>query len=109
MEKATIFDYNRMCKFYGESCSGCPLEFETCSIGGGNYTIINEAVLGWREEHPLETNLDRFRKIFPNCMLTNHGGLDMCPQKLNKKISCIPDLTCEECKEHFWDDEYTCF
>lgn len=109
MEKATIFDYDRMCNFYGETCQHCPLEYEPCGYGVYDFETIEKTVRDWCKEHPIETFLDHFKKMFPNCEANGISWLPICPQLLNKNFSCNPNATCEECKKKFWNSEYTGF
>lgn len=78
-EKATIFDYARMCK-NTETCNDCPLGL---NINWANIACsylmreipdkANEIILNWCKEHPVETRQDRFLKMFPNAQKLNTG------------------------------------
>ncbi len=91
MEKATIYDYARMCKFYGE-CNNCPFNYEkthcgTCNIFMGKHPDkANEIILKWCKEHPVETRQDRFLKIFPNVKKYDNGVVAACPIALPVKL-----------------------
>lgn len=108
MEKATIYDYARMCKNHKE-CRGCPL---SVVVNGMNIACLdlfrdypdkaNEIILKWCEEHPVETRRDRLLKTFPNAKVTS-DCLDICPQNIDKTYTCKfnPD-TCDKCKRKYW-------
>lgn len=60
-EKATIFDYARMCKSM-KKCENCPLGINNTGEGiACSYLIreipdkANEIILNWCKEHPVET------------------------------------------------------
>lgn len=115
-EKATIFDYARMCK-NTKVCDNCPLginntlEGITCS-----YLVreipdkANEIILNWCKEHPVETRQDRFVKMFPNAKMTSDGLVGICPQGCDKQWECglnidssnIENVDCTDCLEKYW-------
>lgn len=72
-EKATIFDYARLCKTYVNGCRECPLHQRHNGVGSTCGILLqscpdkaNEIILKWCDEHPVETRQDRFLKMFPN-------------------------------------------
>lgn len=105
-EKATIFDYLRMCKEH-KDCKGCPL-FVT--INGMKVACLdfnypdkaNEIILNWCKEHPVETRQDRFLKMFPNAKIDVDGALSICPQCVNKDFSCQTEKRCIGCCKDYW-------
>lgn len=109
MEKATIYDYARMCKFYGE-CNNCPFNYEKTHCGACNIFMgkhpdkANEIILNWCKEHPVETRQDRFLKMFPNADI-DYGFLDICPRTIDKysanEKECL-HKTCLGCKKEYW-------
>ncbi len=80
MEKATIYDYARMCKHYSDrnACIKCP----TFSLCWEDYSPcrdtdkINDIILNWCKEHPIETRQDRFLKMFPKAVTNGNGRAD---------------------------------
>ena len=72
MNKATIFDFSRVCKTYYDNCPKCPLAHQNNEISVRCDDILrinpdkaNEIILNWCKEHPVETRQDRFLKMFP--------------------------------------------
>ena len=77
MEKATIYDYARMCK--ANVCEDCPL---------------------------LKTRQSEFLEMFPNAWLDDNKMLDLCPKRVDKNYThknqqCI-DTDCDDCKKAYW-------
>ena len=104
-QKATIFDYARMCKSR-EGCDNCVLK----SISRCHLLIeehpdkANEIILKWCKEHPVETRQDRFMKIFPNADL-RFNYIDICPSAVDKHLIGKTDCAggnCSECKKEYW-------
>ncbi len=108
-EKATIFDYARMCKDMKE-CKDCPLGVYKIRAGMACGNLIreipdkaNEIILNWYKEHPAETRQDRFLKMFPNAEKLSLGGLDICPKSTDKTYDCETfSHRCGICKRDYW-------
>ena len=107
-EKATIFDYVRMCK-KAESCDDCPLGFKNpgesiacVCLANKNPDKANEIILNWCKEHPVETRQDRFLKMFPNAALLNKI-LKICPEAIDivSGINCGKQ-SCDTCRKNYW-------
>lgn len=107
-EKATIFDYARMCK-NAKTCNNCPLGM---NINGANiacsYLIreipdkANEIILNWCKEHPVETRQDRFLKMFPNAQKLNTGILSICPKTVDVTLDLNCARPCSRCYKDYW-------
>ena len=107
MEKATIFDYVRMCSApiydtYSE-CRNCPLSSYNNYLGEpcGNFLRdhpdkANEIILKWCKEHPVKTRQDRFLKMFPNA-----NPLLICPATMGANINCAK-MDCNKCQHDYW-------
>lgn len=108
MEKATIYDYARMCKGNKNNCAQCPLN----SCMNGTYLFCqefvastpdkaNEIILKWCEKCPAETRQDRFLNMFPNADISC-GFLDIGPcavdERLANEENC-PTKSCLKCKK----------
>lgn len=111
MEKATIYDYVRMCKNNkSSSCAKCPLSCLKNGAGAVCGTFIeeypdkaNEIILKWCKEHPTQTRQDRFLKMFPNARMTDNGVLEFCPQRVDTSLKvCEGSSTCDKCYEKYW-------
>lgn len=102
-EKATLYDYARMCEFY-DDCSICPLEEFPCHMFiSKNTDKANEIILKWCEEHPVETRRDRLLKTFPNAKIDNCGILIFCPRWVDKDFKCNRErLSCDACEKEYW-------
>nr|DAH20372.1 MAG TPA: hypothetical protein [Caudoviricetes sp.] len=100
-KEATIFDYARMCKGYGENCQDCPLDLCIDAILDST-DKANEIILNWCKEHPVETRQDRFLNKFPNAKIDVDGVLSICPQCVNKDFSCQTEKRCIGCCKDYW-------
>lgn len=104
-EKATIFDYARMCKAM-KDCEVCPLNAFKCSCLKAIQEFpdkANEIILKWCKEHPFETRQDRFLKMFPNAKIDNCGTSILCPRWVDKDFKCNRQLLCcAECCKEYW-------
>ena len=107
-EKATIFDYARMCKGV-KTCSVCPLGFAD-KVGGipcdlairTNTDKANEIILNWCKEHPVETRQDRFLKMFPNAALLDKI-IKICPGDIDIEIGIdCGKQSCDTCRKKYW-------
>lgn len=116
MKKATIYDYARMCKFYGE-CTNCPFNYEKTHCGACNIFMgkhpdkANEIILKWCEEHPIKTRQSEFLKMFPNAKVRSDGVLDFPPCIIDKskhiEADCLCSTAhgfndCNECRKAYW-------
>mgnify|MGYP003298736956 CR=1 FL=1 len=66
----------RMCKFFANSCSECPIFEFGC--GSSNYEETVSAVEQWSKEHPVMTNAMKFEEVF-GCFAPA-GGWPYLPQ-----------------------------
>ena len=112
-EKATMYDYARMCKESKSicyTCMECPLSMDNTRTGLYCMEYIekftdkaNEIILNWCKEHPVETRQDRFLKMFPNTEKLSLGGLDICPKSTDKTYDCETfSHRCGICKRDYW-------
>lgn len=108
-EKATIFDYARMCKNITE-CEDCPLGTKNNGEGIACSFLMrkapgkaNEIILKWCKEHPVKTRQDKFLEMFPNAKLDNCGTSILCLQWVDKDFKCnLQTLCCDECCREYW-------
>lgn len=104
MEKATIYDYARMCKSH-EDCAKCPIAKPApiCHLCIAEQPDkANEIILKWCEEHPVETRQSNLLKAFPNAKVL-YGVPDICPMKIDETIACeFPGCSCAECRKEYW-------
>lgn len=106
MEKATIYDYARMCKNI-KKCEDCPLGVNNNGEGiACSYLMMkvpdkaNEIILKWCKEHPIKTRQSELLKMFPNAKIDNCGTFILCPQWVDKDFKC--NLCCDECCREYW-------
>ena len=110
MEKATIYDYARMCIAENKCCRECPLSKLNTNenLYCAEYLLkypdkANEIILKWCEEHPIKTRQDEFLKMFPNARIDVNGALSICPKCVNKDFSCqTSEKRCISCCKEYW-------
>lgn len=107
MEKATIYDFARMCrKYHYTNCQSCPMWDERCNLRMMNDAHLdkaNEIILNWCKEHPIKTRQDELLKMFPNAKMDNCGTSILCPQWVDKDFKCnLQTLCCDECCREYW-------
>ena len=104
MEKATIYDFARMCKFY-KNCNDCALAKSTaiCQVFIEEHPDkANEIILKWCKEHPIETRQSKFLEIFPNVALVGEA-INICPREIDNKYSAdCTKSSCYDCKNFYW-------
>lgn len=109
MEKATIFDYARMCKHFDDNCQACPMFYKKIETGLSCGKFIrncpdkaNEIILKWCEEHPIKTRQDGFLKMFPNAQKLNTDILSVCPKTLDVTLDINCERPCSGCYKDYW-------
>ena len=112
MEKATIYDYARMCRT--NECEDCPFKMRGKgeNVGCADFIIANtdkanEIILKWCKEHPVQTRQSEIQKIIPEIVLDVGGEyVDICPSDIDKdferKRLCDDYTECEDCKKSYW-------
>lgn len=114
MEKATIYNYARMCKTY-DDCTICPLGFNnngksiSCDYKVRAYPDkANEIILKWCKEHPVETRQSELLKAFPNVPI-GFETVSICPLDFDKRFEvetwCHSYKDCTTCKKEYWLEE----
>lgn len=108
-EKATIFDYARVCKNQ-KSCKDCPISITVDGMYVSCLELVrkypyraNEIMLKWCKEHPIKTRQSEFLKMFPNAQKLDTGILSICPNIVDttfNKSHC--DCSCLECYKNYW-------
>ena len=112
-EKATIYDFARMCKESKSicyTCMECPLSMDNTRTGLYCMEYIekftdkaNEIILKWCKEHPVKTRQSKFLKMCPNAETDNDGVLVCCPKWLDKDFRCdMSGRLCTECRKKYW-------
>lgn len=115
-EKATIYDYIRMCKSFEQDCGDCPLftpnDGRSCrQVMEDTPNKANEIILKWCKEHPVETRQDRFLKMFPNTKIDSNGIVAIAPCIVERgrydmtAQSCTMShkyTNCGQCRKEYW-------
>lgn len=103
-EKATIYDFARMCNKMG-TCCDCPMGHKMCNLRAMNKDTLdkaNEIILKWCKEHPINTRQSEFLKMFPNAPLVDEV-INICPNiiDIQYNVDC-DEFSCEQCKKSYW-------
>ena len=108
-EKATIFNYARMCNHFDDNCQECPMFYKQTETGLSCKSFIrncpdkaNEIILNWCKEHPVETRQDRFLKQYPNAATNEKGRINICPKSLDCDYDQCGTLCCADCRNEYW-------
>ncbi len=113
-EKATIYDYARMCKVFKNNCGICPMSIgnnganEFCAkLVMKQPNKANEIILKWCKEHQIKTRQSEIQKIIPKLVLNvSEGYVDICPNDIDKDFNCnqlCDNYTiCRDCKKEYW-------
>ena len=110
MEKATIYDYARMCSKYAIlDCQHCPLSQNNNRLGCSCDDFMrafsdeaNEIILKWCKEHPAKTRQSEFLKMFPNAGIDENGVVTICPICVDTNFNCESSISCPKCREEYW-------
>ena len=97
-------EFNRMCKSVGCKCNNCPMYaiVGRCDTVGGITQTHIDIVQKWSDEHPQETMLEHFLKLFPNAPQDDdETPMHTCPYHLGWEKLCPRDnqfvYECKEC------------
>lgn len=108
-----IKEYKRMCAtrtFKYTGCKNCEL---SSSNNGTDYNCVNlicaepqkteKIIMKWAEEHPVQTNADKFKEVFGIELKETHIKT-YCPFA---ELRCTRKEPCEKCEHYnFWQKEY---
>ena len=109
-----IEERNRMCKSFGDRCTGCPAS-DACGCCAVDQAVDQASTLDaaaqiaiveeWSDAHPRKTRQSEFLNLFPDADLST-GTVNVCPNSLYKeKRACSQYPTCLSCKREFWSQE----
>lgn len=107
-----IEERNRMCKSFGNRCTGCPASNDGCAVGQESTLDAKEQaaiVEKWSAEHPRKTRQSVFLEQWPEGELNNSGCLMVCPKRVSTECrntygNCT-NRFCSECCREFWMQE----
>ena len=115
-----IEERNRMCKSFGDRCTGCPAsdacKNELCCAFDQGSTLDATAQVSivekWSAEHPHKTRQSVFLEQYPEaCALDEYGVLRICPIGISASHRGIdglcknPERPCIDCRHEFWMHE----
>ena len=111
-----IRERNRMCKSFGDECSGCPAfnvcEDNLCCLESTMDATDQVAIVEkWSAAHPRKTRQSVFLEQYPEAHINKDGYLDICP--LDVSAAHRDDYggcatirrECEDCRREFWMQE----
>ena len=104
-----IEERNRMCKSFGDGCTGCPASNVLCcafDLGSTLDTTDQIAIVEeWSAAHPRKTRQSVFLEQYPEADLST-GTVNVCPNSLYEgKCDCTRYKNCLSCKREFWSQE----
>ena len=108
-----IEERNRMCKSFGDRCTGCPAsdscKNELCCAFDQGSTLDATAQVAiveeWSAARPRKTRQSEFLNLFPDADLST-GTVNVCPNSLYEgKCDCDRYQNCLSCKREFWSQE----
>jgi hypothetical protein len=83
-----IEERNRMCKSFGDRCTGCPASNGGCAVGQESTLDATDQVAmveEWSAAHPRKTRQSVLLEQWPNCMLD--GDMHYCSYGERKEES----------------------
>ena len=109
-----IEERNRMCKSFGDRCTGCPAS-DACGCCAVDQAVDQASTLDataqvaiveeWSAAHPRKTRHSEFLNLFPDADLST-GTVNVCPNSLYEgKCDCARYQNCLSCKREFWSQE----
>ena len=114
-----IEERNRMCKSFGDRCTGCPASNACndnpcgCAVGQESTLDATDQVAmveNWSAAHPRKTRQSVFLEQYPESSLDEYGVLRLCPSDISADYrdggGCRwPELMCSDCRREFWMQE----
>ena len=115
-----IEERNRMCKSFGDRCTGCPASdaFGCCAVDQAvdqastlDATDQVAIVEKWSAAHPRKTRQSVFLEQYPEADLDAYGVLRVCPIGISAAHrdsdgGCKnPYNMCDNCRREFWMQE----
>lgn len=115
-----IEERNRMCKSFGNRCTGCPA-YNACNDNPCGCAVIQESTLNatdqiaiveeWSATHPRKTRQSVFLEQWPEANIDCCGVLTICPSPIstshrNAYGGCANiGVKCPDCRREFWMQE----
>lgn len=115
-----IEERNRMCKSFGDRCTGCPAS-NACNDNSCGCAVSQESTLDaaaqvamveeWSAAQPRKTRQSVFLEQYQETALDGYGVITICPTTLSKAHrnssgECKnPYDRCDDCRREFWMQE----
>lgn len=108
-----IEERNRMCKSFGNRCTGCPASNDGCAVGQESTLDATDQIAiveEWSAAHPRKTRQSVFLEHYPEAALDDYGVLRFCPSDISAahrySEGCgHPVQRCTDCRREFWMQE----
>lgn len=109
-----IEERNRMCKSFGDRCTGCPASNGGCAVGQESTLDATDQVAmveEWSAAHPRKTRQSVFLEQYPETIIDAFGALQICPMVISAAHrdsdgECKdPAKMCIDCRREFWMQE----
>lgn len=109
-----IEERNRMCKSFGNRCTGCPAFNGGCAVGQESTLDATDQIAiveKWSAAHPRKTRQSVFLEQYPETILDAFGALQICPMVISAAHrdsdgECKdPAKMCIDCRREFWMQE----
>ena len=116
----SIEERNRMCKSFGDRCTGCPAS-DDCGCCAVDQAVEQASTLDataqvaivekWSAAHPRKTRQSVFLEHYPETTLDEYGVLWICPSDISavhrdSDGGCKnPYNMCDNCRREFWMHE----
>ena len=115
-----IEERNRMCKSFGDRCTGCPA-YDACGCCAVDQAVDQASTLDataqvaiveeWSDAHPRKTRQSVFLEQYPETAIDAYGIIQICPVVISSTHrdsngDCEdPEQICVDCRREFWMQE----
>ena len=115
-----IEERNRMCKSFGDRCTGCPAS-DACGCCAVDQAVDQASTLDataqvaivekWSAAHPRKTRQSVFLEQYPKAPIDAFGVLFLCPMYISTdygdaaRLCCNILKKCGVCRREFWMQE----
>ena len=114
-----IEERNRMCKSFGDGCTGCPAS-DACGCCAVDQAVDQASTLDataqvaivekWSAAHPRKTRQSVFLEQYPNARIDSQAVIYVCPADAYGDKVCPKNeenfhMRCRDCRREFWWQE----
>lgn len=114
-----IEERNRMCKSFGDRCTGCPAS-DNCGCCAVDQAVDQASTLDataqvaivekWSAAHPSKTRQSAFLEQYPNARIDSQAVIYVCPADAYGDKVCPKNgenvrMLCRDCRREFWMHE----